>query len=60
MALDCGLTSVRGNRGENYENEPWFTKNIKRKKRTFDEYIHIRKEYQKLYTVVMRGRKVAH
>jgi hypothetical protein len=22
MALGCGLTSVRGNRGENYENEP--------------------------------------
>ncbi len=22
MALGCGLTTVRGNRGENYENEP--------------------------------------
>jgi hypothetical protein len=22
MALGCGLTSVRGNRGENYKNEP--------------------------------------
>jgi hypothetical protein len=22
MALGCGLTFVRGNRGENYENEP--------------------------------------
>jgi hypothetical protein len=22
MALGCGLTSVRGNRGKNYENEP--------------------------------------
>ncbi len=22
MTLGCGLTSVRGNRGENYENEP--------------------------------------
>jgi hypothetical protein len=53
IGLGCGLTSVRGNRGENYENEPWFTKNIKRKKRTFAEYIHIRKEYQKMYTVVM-------
>jgi hypothetical protein len=53
MALGCRLTSVRGNRGENYENEPWLTKNMKRKKRTFAEYIHIRKEYQKMYTVVM-------
>jgi hypothetical protein len=33
MALACGLTSVRGNRGENYENEPWFAKNIQRKKK---------------------------
>jgi hypothetical protein len=35
MALACGLTSVRGNRGENYENEPWFAKNIQRKKKVF-------------------------
>jgi hypothetical protein len=33
MALACGLTSVRGNRGENYKNEPWFAKNIQRKKK---------------------------
>jgi hypothetical protein len=33
MALACGLTSVRGNRGENYKIEPWFVKNIQRKKR---------------------------
>jgi hypothetical protein len=26
---------VRGNRGENYENEPWFAKNIQRKKKTY-------------------------
>jgi hypothetical protein len=33
MALGCGLTSVRGNRGENYENEPLvYQKNIKKKK----------------------------
>jgi hypothetical protein len=31
MALSCGLTSVRGNRGENYENEPSFAKKIQRK-----------------------------
>jgi hypothetical protein len=32
MALGCGLTSVRGNRGENYENEPLVRqKNIKEK-----------------------------
>jgi hypothetical protein len=33
MAFACRLTSVRGNRGENYENEPWFAKNIQRKKK---------------------------
>jgi hypothetical protein len=34
MALGCGLTSVRGNRGENYENEPLVRqKNIKEKKK---------------------------
>jgi hypothetical protein len=32
MALGCGLTSVRGNRGENYENEPLVhKKDIKKK-----------------------------
>jgi hypothetical protein len=32
MALGCGLTSVRGNRGENYENEPLVRqKHIKKK-----------------------------
>jgi hypothetical protein len=30
MALGCGLTSVRGNRGKNYR---WFPKNIQRKKK---------------------------
>jgi hypothetical protein len=30
MALGCRLTSVRGNRGENYENEPLVRKNIKK------------------------------
>jgi hypothetical protein len=33
MALGCGLTSVRGNRGENYENEPLVhQKHTKKKK----------------------------
>jgi hypothetical protein len=32
MALDCGLTSVRGNRGENYENELLLCQKHKRKK----------------------------
>jgi hypothetical protein len=33
MALGCGLTSVRGNRGENYENEPLVCqKHIKKNK----------------------------
>jgi hypothetical protein len=36
MALGCGLTSVRGNRGENYENEPLVRqKHIKEKKNFF-------------------------
>ncbi len=34
MALGCGLTSVRGNRGENYENEPLVCqKHVKKKKK---------------------------
>jgi hypothetical protein len=33
MALGCGLTSVRRNRGENYENEPLVCQNIQRKKK---------------------------
>jgi hypothetical protein len=33
MALGCGLTSVRGNRGENYEKEPLVhKKHIKKNK----------------------------
>jgi hypothetical protein len=33
MALGCGLTSVRGNRGKNYKKmNRWFPKNIQRKK----------------------------
>jgi hypothetical protein len=34
MPLGCRLTSVRGNRGENYEMNLWFSKNIQRKKST--------------------------
>jgi hypothetical protein len=30
MALGCGLTSVRGNRGYNYNNEPLVNEHIKR------------------------------
>jgi accessory gene regulator protein AgrB len=34
MALGCGLTSVRGNRGKNYENEPLVPqKHTKKKKK---------------------------
>ncbi len=32
MALGSRLTSVRGNRGKNYEMNRWFAKNIQRKK----------------------------
>jgi hypothetical protein len=40
MALACGLTSVRGNRGENYENEPLVCqKHTKKKKYPFYLYI---------------------
>jgi hypothetical protein len=38
MALGCGLTSVRGNRGENYENEPLVCKNLKKKKNEKDKF----------------------
>jgi hypothetical protein len=34
MALGCGLTSVRGNRGKNYKNEPLVPqKHTKKKKK---------------------------
>jgi hypothetical protein len=39
MALACGLTSVRGNRGENYENEPWSPKTYKKKINIFNTTI---------------------
>jgi hypothetical protein len=35
MALGCGLTSVRGNRGENYENEPLVRKKQFKKKKKY-------------------------
>jgi hypothetical protein len=38
MALGCGLTSVRGNRGKNYKKmNRWFPKNIQRKKKLKQE-----------------------
>jgi hypothetical protein len=33
MALGCGLTSVRGNRGKNYENEPLVSQKHTKKKK---------------------------
>jgi hypothetical protein len=45
MALGCGLTSVRGNRGENYENEPLVRqKHTKKKKKylTLSAYQHFK------------------
>jgi hypothetical protein len=40
MALACGLTSMRGNRGENYQNEPLVRqKHTKKKKYSFYLYI---------------------
>jgi hypothetical protein len=33
MALGCGLTSLRGNRGENYENEPLVRQKHTKKKK---------------------------
>jgi hypothetical protein len=40
MALGCGLTSVRGNRGKNYENEPLVPqKHTKKKKKNFTKGI---------------------
>jgi hypothetical protein len=36
MALGCGLTSVRGNRGKKITKmNRWFPKNIQRKKKLF-------------------------
>jgi hypothetical protein len=35
MALACGLTSMRGNRGENYENEPLVRQKHTKKKKNF-------------------------
>jgi hypothetical protein len=35
MALGCGLTSVRGNRGENYENEQLIRQKQTKKKKNF-------------------------
>jgi hypothetical protein len=36
MALGCGLTSVRGNRGENYDNEPLVRQKHKKKKKDYN------------------------
>jgi hypothetical protein len=38
MAHGCGLTSVRGNRGKNYENEPLVPQKHTKKKKVFIEY----------------------
>jgi hypothetical protein len=47
MALSCGLTSVRGNRGKNYENEPLVlqkhTKKTKKKLKSEIKKINIRR-----------------
>jgi hypothetical protein len=36
MALGCGLTSVRGNRGKNYGNEPLVPQKHTKKKKIFE------------------------
>jgi hypothetical protein len=41
MALGCGLTSVRGNRGENNENEP-----LVRQKQTKEKNVHNKTFYK--------------
>ncbi len=38
MALGCGLNYVRGNRGENYENEPLVRQKEKKKKSTEQDF----------------------
>jgi hypothetical protein len=48
MALGCGLTSVRGNRGKNYKMNCWFPKNIQRKKKKIIMYILNRHQGDKL------------
>jgi hypothetical protein len=47
MAHGCGLTSVRGNRGENYEKRNrWFTKNIQRKKKLYPRCKEEKKNFE--------------
>ncbi len=41
MALGCGLTSVRDNRGENYESEPLVCQKHVKKKNMYVNSIHI-------------------
>jgi hypothetical protein len=40
MALGCGLTSVRGNRGENYANEPLVRQKHKKNKKPSSLWHH--------------------
>jgi hypothetical protein len=47
MALGCGLTSVRGNRGKNDKMNRWFAKNIQRKK-NYKKYYATKSSYEKL------------
>jgi hypothetical protein len=56
MALGCGLTSVRGNRGKNYENEPLVPqKHTKKKKKRYimnnssDQHIRNKRNYQSYF-----------
>jgi hypothetical protein len=46
MALGCGLTSVRGNRGKNYKDEPLVpkrhTKKKKKKKKNLTLYMYFK------------------
>jgi hypothetical protein len=45
MALGCGLTSVRGNRGENYKNEPLVRqKHTKIIKKIFGTFLNLEPE----------------
>jgi hypothetical protein len=52
MALGCGLTSVRDNRGKNYKNQPLVPqKHTKKKKKRLPGSNYV----QNMYVVIVQG-----
>jgi hypothetical protein len=48
MTLGCGLTSVRGNRGENYENAPLVRQKHTKKKNNLKQKVTLMKVFAKI------------